>query len=791
MPRPSPDHFERLVRDHHAAVYRSARRIAGADDAADVAQEVFTRVLCGKVDLDRARSDRATLCWLATRLAANSERARRRRARHEETAMKAERNTSPDPAQHAIHADLLNHMVELLSALPSGLRLPVQLHCQDEMSFAAIGATLDISESTAHERYRRGIDTLRDRLRGRGLALGALPLADLVAGLPAPAVPAALESRLLALGKSSALATAGIARRLATFALVATAAVAVSVAVGSRGVDGPSPTTDIAASAVMVDGRDGQDPPAPPPGVRVPAPSPAGTADARADSAAKVVAADSVFHGTVHDSGGWAVAGAPIVAISSGGLKEFEIGRTTTGDDGAFRLQIRPGILDGLVEVVKLRVLEDHTELLATGDYELPRAADAEPLRLVLPATSGTVATQFELAVAVRAADGSPLADLRVELYSAGSGRPRPGWGAEIEASTDAFGIARLTGRRPGAKFLFVDGRAHGYTASFTAMTIERPGASDATIRLQAGRSLTGTVTSVDGSRTGELSLWLQDSDGLGFHADLGNDGIFRFSGLSDREYTLGAGGQPWSPMQREGLRPSERPLSIRLKRFDDPRDVGDHMAEVHGTVIDAETGEVVAFDGFAIEIHRSGNGESSLATDLCPPPAPVQRGIDGRMHEAFDETGLAAGRHVLVARIPGYATTARAITLAKGQIVADLRIAMQRGADLRGTVTDERGMPVAGATVFVIGVGTAADDNLRTFDENARARVEDVGWPSLMPCATRSAADGSFVLGEVPPGVMLRVTAFAKDRCLAVQPARVFGAGESVEQLAVRLPAR
>lgn len=46
MPRLQRDQFESLVREHHTAVYRSAfRLLPDAADAADVAQDVFVRVL--------------------------------------------------------------------------------------------------------------------------------------------------------------------------------------------------------------------------------------------------------------------------------------------------------------------------------------------------------------------------------------------------------------------------------------------------------------------------------------------------------------------------------------------------------------------------------------------------------------------------------------------------------------------------------------------------------------------------------------------------------------------------
>src|SRR5262245_19069523 len=136
MPRLPRDQFEALVRDHHDAVYRAASRVA-ADGAmaADVAQDVFVRVLQGKAQLHRAESVRATLCWLATMLANNALRARRRRDHHEERAMTRENEERNDPAQLCADTDMHRIVREAVDGLPGDLRVPLLLRCQDELSF--------------------------------------------------------------------------------------------------------------------------------------------------------------------------------------------------------------------------------------------------------------------------------------------------------------------------------------------------------------------------------------------------------------------------------------------------------------------------------------------------------------------------------------------------------------------------------------------------------------------------------------------------------------------------------
>ena len=66
----------------------------------------------------------------------------------------------PDPAA-ALDAAAA---AEALADLPADLREPVALHLWGDRTFAQIGELLNISRSTAHRRYARGLDLLRQRL---------------------------------------------------------------------------------------------------------------------------------------------------------------------------------------------------------------------------------------------------------------------------------------------------------------------------------------------------------------------------------------------------------------------------------------------------------------------------------------------------------------------------------------------------------------------------------------------------------------------------------------------------
>jgi RNA polymerase sigma-70 factor, ECF subfamily len=191
MTRLSPDQFARLVKQHHAAVYRSALRIVMDEaTAADVAQDVFVRALRGKVRFDKARDPVATLCWLSARLAQNANRASRRRRNHEENAMqRPNSDRTGDPAMVAADHDLQAAVQRTVTQLPDELRVPLQLHCADEWTLAAVGAALQLSTSTVHDRVKQALERLRAQLQGRGFAVTAAAMPNLVRDLPEAVVP--------------------------------------------------------------------------------------------------------------------------------------------------------------------------------------------------------------------------------------------------------------------------------------------------------------------------------------------------------------------------------------------------------------------------------------------------------------------------------------------------------------------------------------------------------------------------------------------------------------------------
>jgi hypothetical protein len=446
--------------------------------------------------------------------------------------------------------------------------------------------------------------------------------------------------------------------------------------------------------------------------------------------------------------------------------------------------------------VVRLTVAEGGRELLETADLVLPGESTA-PLALVLPAAVGTASSRFQLAVSVCNREGAPLSAVPVVLYAAKDSRPRPGWAqAEIEAQSGADGTALLSGRTPGPKWLFVDGRLVGCAASFTAIT-PRAGEQQVRIELQPGRALSGFVGRLDGAPIEWANVWLEDDESQLQHpGKLEAGGAIEFTGLGDGPYTLHVEAQDCSPAKQRGLRPGGPAIDVKLKLANDPRDLGDHGAELHGRLVDAETRKTVAFGAFAVEVFARRVGDSTLLLDAVEPPPPCQKMDSGVTSDHFHEVHLGAGRWILVVQVPGYAVTTREFTLREHTIIADVEVELVRGAEVQGSCVDAAGRPVQGVSVFAIGVGELADRCLEGWRARANVRErgeEDVAAPdpSVSVAWGFTREQGAFAMHGMPPGVPVRLVAMKKDYELAVLPPRVFQAGETVTGLQLQLAAR
>ena len=195
--------FTELVKRHIDWVYSVAlRRVGESHLAEDVVQSVFA-LLARKAGSLR----RGTLLggWLfrSTCLVAKcSLRANRRRKRREEqaSAMMTTAQAHDDDPQWE---QLAPHLDEAVASLSETDRSAVVLRFYQKKSLSEVGLHLGISAEAAKKRVSRTVDKLKTFMARRGVGLGAVVLAGMLAEKTVQAAPAALAGSV---AKTSAVA---------------------------------------------------------------------------------------------------------------------------------------------------------------------------------------------------------------------------------------------------------------------------------------------------------------------------------------------------------------------------------------------------------------------------------------------------------------------------------------------------------------------------------------------------------------------------------------------------------
>jgi RNA polymerase sigma-70 factor (ECF subfamily) len=782
MPTLDRDTFEQLVRRHHAAVLRSAMRVVRRlQDAEDVTQEVFLRLFRGQVPLEGEPTSPGPLCWLATRLALNALRAARRRRAKELPAMSSVPSAA-SPDQHAAGNELHAAVAAAVETLPDDLRLPLLLRYQDELTLRAVGSALGIAETTVHGRVQTALERLRRQLAERGFALAAANVTAQIAELPAPLPPGALLDRLLAVPQTATLACGGLAKFALAAALLLCGAVGVWWAVSASG----EPATQRVAAARVASSASSaaQDPPREPQEPRQPVPAGAVPQDPAPSHAA--------FSGTVRDALDWGAAGVRVVAVAAGNLKPFVLATTHTDALGAFAL---PVPFDGdpvRASRIRFQVFDQAQLLLEGEELQLTTAAARLPVRLLLPPEAGFETTRFTLTCAVRGPDGAPMAGVKVQMFRRSASGPRLGWERpDVEVTTDGDGSALLTGRSVGEKILFVDARPQGLRAGIQWVMVREAGAYSASITLAPGRSWRGRLVEVGGAPLEWANVWLEEQDPPVAHfGKLGANGAVEFGALGDGPFLLHVDAHPFSPALVRGLLPDGAPVTIALKRANDLRDHGAHLAEVHGRLVEASDSAPLEVPPFAVEVLPVLPGTSTLATDCVVPPPPAQRASDGRSDPDFHMVGLAPGRYAVVARLADHAAAVEFVDLRESEIRTEVVVRLQRGAAVRGRVVRADGSPAAEAFVFVAGIGERGDGLIADRDA-AQQTAQPRHWHAMLASSARCTQAGTFELAHVPVGVALRVVAVAEGAAPGISQTVILQEGQAADGFELRLAPR
>ena len=396
-------------------VLRVCRRmLADSPDADDAFQAVFL-VLARKAGaIRRVEGLKSWLFGVAVRTAKEARRRSAKRREREGAAMddsRAEAQTDGDRGEWIALLD------EEIQRLPSRYRDPLLLCELEGMPRHDAALRLELPEGTLSSRLARGRSLLRDRLRRRGVSLGAAGLAALVsdraiAALPEPLIDSTVHLALkFAAGGASAgivpAAVSSLAEGVIAMMTVAriklalvgalTLGTTASLMAGLALAFVPKPVAmppEATRSALIVDEPATDKPPSPK------------TIEAR---------------GVVVDEAGRPVAGAEVRLVEYDDRET----RCATAADGSFAIPILRDQLDG--RTLLARSAEgDRLGLFLYGDG-LPRVAP--PARIVLKPAR-------EVVVRVVDASKSPVAGAAVE--AAGN------YVALAHATTGADGSARL-----------------------------------------------------------------------------------------------------------------------------------------------------------------------------------------------------------------------------------------------------------------------------------------------------------------------------------------------------------
>ena len=143
-----------------------ARGLLGEPAAAeDVVHDVFVRFAESAARFELTGSLKGYLATCVANLARDQIRLRARRAQGSGRAEQIEKRVK-DPAEDAAADEELTRLRGALLQIPYEQREAVLLHLKAGMRFAKIAQVQGVSLSTAHGRYRYGLDKLRSLMNG-------------------------------------------------------------------------------------------------------------------------------------------------------------------------------------------------------------------------------------------------------------------------------------------------------------------------------------------------------------------------------------------------------------------------------------------------------------------------------------------------------------------------------------------------------------------------------------------------------------------------------------------------
>jgi protocatechuate 3,4-dioxygenase beta subunit len=351
---------------------------------------------------------------------------------------------------------------------------------------------------------------------------------------------------------------------------------------------------------------------------------------------------------------------------------------------------------------------------------------------------------------------GTPIANARLRALPLAG--PDPGF----QAKSDAQGQFRVAELAAGEKYAI---EAEALYHELSVVPEVAAPADGLRIVLQRTSSLAGVVLDAEGKPASGALVRIAGS-GIWPARELtaGADGRFALEKVSGGVYELRAQRGNFTSAPEEGVvvaPASEAFVRLRLEPG----------ATLRGKVLDAQTGTPLV----AAKVVVTEDALSSL---------PVAR--DATTDGSFAIEGLRALPHRLFVTAPGYVAIAGE-TLVPGGAARELRLA--RSATLAGLVVDERGEPVAQASLEVTGT-TDRGEPLRVSPE----LPGQLGTGLPAPATPPPAGDNLGVTGSVVPRIPLTPTSEPMSLAPALQTDRagcfeITGVPAGKAQLLVRRP--
>lgn len=736
--------FDRLAREHAEAVYRTARRVVARDDLAEeVTQEVFLRVLKHpETYLDREDGEPLrALRWLAVKKSLERIRADRNRSRREDVAMEGTSETSgrsDEPSEVGATREAHAALGRALARLPEELRVAVALRFQENWTFAEIATATAVSEPSAHDRVRRGLEKLRGWLTTAGFGAMALSVERLLESAPAPAAPAELASRIAALGAeagaSAGLAASGFGAKSAT-TLVAgalgvglvTVAAALGLGIASEGSETPMTIATVASD---------------PPSAASPASDP--TDSSRAP--------------------------AIVATVTDGTRRETAIGAppppTTTTRDGDDRF----AAMDHATITGRVTLHRDDASLLPSVSViatSLRHASKGDRTRWT---TAVNADGTYSLTVPVET-DG---AFFSTWIEYAGARLARNDDRKVTPNATIAdhdFTFAKRIGERDGEFRLIAmvtdeNGAPRSGATIVLYRSIEYLGAEPYEVHEAGGIADANGRVTLRGTKLGRkrLSLghWMGDA--------LSASTKFEIDRAGDQERTFVL----TTPAPIE---PEANPLWT-----------------VTGRVVDLTSGQPLLDEFHVVDLIAPPPDlpSSSLREDWLPNAAwlpdsrQVAVGFDAKESDRFEAAASAPGEYFLVAWRGPYAPhVSGPFDLRSTRSITDATIGFEKAATIRGRVVDDRGAPLARAHLVITGVGPFSDARVAAIAERVTKQSGD-GY--VHGSAARTGPDGRFEFTSAPLDTPFRIVALHPDRGRAATSLFTLREGAVVDPLEIEI---